>query len=199
MSGQLPTSPGFTTTNLKSVTQTLSSESQSGKQQIRSFGGHRWQFRAKYPPLTRSEFMPVWAFLLSQKGKFDSFAVIPPDLAVPLGVASGTPLVVGGGQSGNTLNIDGGGASTTGWLKAGDIFTVAGSTKVHMLTQDANTGAGGAVTLNFEPDLIVSPADNGLLKINNVAFTMRLKNDVQSYQARKKPFYNYDLDLIEAL
>ena len=194
-----PTTPKFATINLKSSHSTLSSIAQSGRRQVRSLGGHSWAFTAKYDRLTRAEFMPVYAFAISQRGQFGSFTIIPPDLATPQGVATGTPLVNGASQTGNILAIDGAAISTTGWLKAGDIFSISGDTKVYMLTADANTDGTGAVTLNFEPDLTVSPANNAAITVTNVAFTMMFSGDVQEYGAVAPLRYNFEIDLIEAL
>lgn len=388
MSGALPTSPTFNTINLKSLHQTLYTESQSKKGQSRSYGGHQWKFTAQYPRMTRAQFMPIYAFILKQKGRYDTFTVAPPDLADPQGswgrnkltyseqfdsgawgktnangtvtanaisgpngespgtadsyiedssttgrviyqlasftsgttytlscyakIASGTrylglllgsnafganvnasftlsgggaatigtsgtntsvgieslgsgwyrcwlmsdatadasaqlhirisnsssygaptytgdgssglylwgaqlnedsladyvkteasngasPLVAGGSQTGTTLNIDATSCSTTGYGKAGDLFTVAGDTKVYILTADVDSDASSTATLTFEPALVTSPANNAAITWQDVAFTMRLANDLQQYNVGLGPFYNFELDLIEAL
>lgn len=199
MSGLLPTTPAFRTVNLVSGHVTLSSKAQSGKRQVRKIDAHVWSFTAKYAKLTRAQFMPVYAFCLAQKGKFESFTVIPPDLSTPQGPAGGTPLVNGASQTGNTLIIDGGTASKVGWMLAGDVFSVAGNTKVHMLIQNADTGAGGTVTLVFEPDLPASPANNAALTVSNVPFTMMFNNDIQEYSAIYSPHFTFEIDLEEVL
>ena len=194
-----PTTPKFATINLKSSHSTLSSIAQSGRRQVRTLGGHSWAFTAKYDSLTRAEFMPVFAFAISQRGQFGSFTIVPPDLATPQGVATGTPLVQGISQTGNTLEIDGCTPSTTGWMKAGDIFSISGDTKVYMLTADTNSNSGGFAQLKFEPDLTISPADNAAITVTNVAFTMMFSGDVQEYRAVAPLRYNFEIDLIEAL
>ena len=82
-----------------------------------------------------------------------------------VGVATGTPVVSGAGQTGSTLNTSGWTASTTGILKAGDVFTIAGVFSINpqtyqstgqlqqfVVTADANSGAStGPAALSISP------------------------------------------------
>lgn len=199
MSGIYPSTPVFSTSRLTSNAKTFVSFTQSGNRQTRSIPGHGWRFAANYPSMTRVNFMPVYAFAVKQKGRFDSFQITPPDLSTPQGVATGTPLVAGASQTGNTLDIDGCTASITGWLKAGDIFTYAGSTKVYMVVEDADTDGVGATTLTIEPALIESPANNAALTVSSVQFTMMLADDNQIYNVNPGDIYGFEIDLIEVL
>lgn len=121
-----------------------------------------------------------------------------------VGVATGTPLVNGGSQnvtyaaSKNTwtqsLVTDGWTNSTTGILKAGDVFTIAGvymvdpSTRAttprlqtFVVTADANSGAStGPATLTISPPIITSgpyktvsaaPADNAAITVKGTGGT----------------------------
>ena len=110
-----------------------------------------------------------------------------------------TPLVAGASQTGNTLDIDGCTISITGWMKAGDIFSLAGSTKVYMLVEDANTDGAGATTLTFEPPIITAPADTEALTVSNVAFTVSFSNDSQIYNIEPGIEFGFSIDMIEAL
>ncbi len=223
MSGTFPTSPNFSTVNLSSKHSTLESRTQSGKRQVRQIGGHLWSFTAKYPQMTRSEFMPVFAFSMSQQGRCESFQIIPPDLATPQGVATGTPVVEGVHTSGNSITTDGWTPGITGIMKAGDIMKFAGHNKVYMVTADANSNADDPVldeasallldeagatiydaesnraTLTVEPALAASLADNESITVTNVPFTMAFTNDVQQYGGSAPILYNFEIDLIEVL
>ena len=90
-------------------------------------------------------------------------------------------------------------ASTTGWLKAGDVFTISGHNKVYMLTADVNVDAKKSAIITFQPDLIATPADGATITINNVPFTMMLSSDTQSYKAKPGMFFSYSLDMEEAI
>lgn len=115
-----------------------------------------------------------------------------------VGVATGTPLVNGASQNvtyatakntwSQTLNTDGWTNSTTGILKAGDVFTIAGVFSVNPVSKvstgrlqhftvlaDANSGAStGPAALTVSPPIITSgayqtvtaaPADNAAITV----------------------------------
>lgn len=115
-----------------------------------------------------------------------------------VGVATGTPLVNGASQNvtwtaskdsyTQTLNTDGWTNSTTGILKAGDIFTISGVYAVNpvtkatlpflrefVVTADADSGAStGPAALTISPPIIISgaqqtcsaaPADNAPITV----------------------------------
>lgn len=104
MSGQYPRAPAFRAINLKSSQPVLESRTQSGRRQVRLVGGHVWSFTAKYALMTRSQFMPIFAFSMRQKGSYESFSVIPPDLAVPQGtITAGGAMVLDGRETGAWL------------------------------------------------------------------------------------------------
>lgn len=132
-----------------------------------------------------------------------------------VGVATGTPLVNGGsqavtyaasgGQPSQTLITDGWTNSTTGILKAGDVFTIAGVYAVNpvpgegttgkivmpylqefTVLADADSGAStGPATLTISPAMIVSgpyqtvnaaPADNAAITVRGTGATSYAQN-----------------------
>lgn len=70
----------------------------------------------------------------------------------------GVVRVMGAGQTGTTLIIDG----LTGLPQQGDTFTIAGLEKVYTIVSGVTVTSGQA-TLTIYPALAVSPADNALL------------------------------------
>lgn len=135
--------------------------------------------------------------LIGYAGGFDNYeTAFAPTHTV--GVATGTPLVNGASQNvtyatakdswSQTLNTDGWTNSTTGILKAGDTFTIAGVNSVHPGTKestgrlqtftvlsDANSGAStGPAALTVSPPIITSggfqtvdaaPADDAAITV----------------------------------
>jgi len=128
-----------------------------------------------------------------------------------VGVASGTPRVNGANQNvtydtaksttyfSQTLNTDGWTNSTTGILKAGDVFTIAGVYAVNPVTKatqpfyrqftvlaDADSGAStGPAALTISPPIITSgaqktcsavPADDALITVVGTASTGYAQN-----------------------
>ena len=162
--------------NLVSITQ-LHESPLTGAVQTQELPGAYWQCVLDYSHARGDNARLLWAFVARMRGRAGRVAVPAFGKDRPAGVGGGTPLVVGGGQTGATLAIDGAPVSTTGWLKAGDLFGVGGY--LYMLTADANTTAGGTVTLQFAPSLRVSPSDNAALTLVRPTTVMMFVADEQ--------------------
>jgi hypothetical protein len=192
MSGTYPSTPEFQTINIKSRHSNYFSETQSGRVQVRAIGGQRWSFTAKYNPMTRDEFKPVYAFVLSQQGRLGTFQITPPVVSSASGNVSGTMLANGAHSIGDsTIAVDG----SSGTIKAGDFVKFNGHSKVYMVIADL-TGAG---TLSIEPALVENVANNEQVIYDNVQFTMRLENDIQEYGITSFEYYEYEIDMVEVL
>lgn len=192
MSGTYPTTPVFSALNFTSQYFNLSSETISGRIQVRNIGGQRFSFTASYPPMTRAEFQPVIAFIMKQRGKAETFTIVLPEISDASGDVSGTMLANGAGTIGDTLiGVDG----FTGTLKAGDLFKFAGHDKIYMATSDRS----GPGALSFEPALISSVSDNEVMSYDAVPFKVRLTNDVQEFAIATDLHYSYEIDFVEAI
>jgi len=196
MSGTLPTSPDFATVSVSSNSNTLVNRAHSGRVFTREFGGHLWIIDITYQNMIRDEFEPIYSLLLSQHGATNSFLVSLSHKNTPRGIATGTPLINGSSQTGNSLITDGWTASQTGILKAGDIMTIAGDTKVYEVTADANSDGGGNATFTIEPALIESPSDGVAITVTNVQYTVFV-NDVLPYTIKSGFRYDLSTQLIE--
>jgi len=191
MAGTYPTTPEFQAINLKSTHNNVKSTTVSGRVQVRSIGGQKWAFSAKYNPMTRAEFQPVFAFVTSQQGMLGTFGIVPPVIGSTSGSATGTALVNGSTSAGVTsVPVDG----FTGDIKAGDFVKFAHG-KVYMVTADRD----GAGNISIEPALISAVSDNETMTYNSVSFTMRMTNDVQSYSLSQFEYYTYEVDMEEVL
>ena len=192
MSGTYPTSPVFNSVNFTSEFFNLSSQTISGRTQVRNIGGQRFTFTASYPAMTRSEFSPVQGFLMAQRGMAETFTIVLPEVSSSSGSVVGTILAGAAASIGDTsIALDG----FTGTLKAGDVFKFANHNKVYMATADL----AGAGTLSFQPALVASVSDNEILTHDDVPFTVRLNNDVQEYGISTDLTYSYEVDFIEAI
>ncbi len=174
----MPTSPGFTDCEwgLETNTQTFESPLTRAVQRVK-LGGDRWTATYALPRMNKAQAAPWIAFFLQCQGRFNAFHAFDPDRKTPRGIATGTPLVNGGSQTGSTLTIDGCAANVAGWLLAGDYFGVNG--ELHQLTSPANTNGSGQTTLYFQPPLRTSPADNAALTLVKPTCPMILSDDVQ--------------------
>ena len=84
MSGALPNTD-FTAYNIKSNQKTLISETDSGKTFRRQVQGQRWSFTISYPPMTRSDFAPIMAFIIKQRSRKETFTITFPSYLNALG------------------------------------------------------------------------------------------------------------------
>jgi hypothetical protein len=192
MSGTYPALPIFASVGFKSVYYNLSSQSLSGRTQVRNIGGQRFEFSASYSRLLRSEFTPVLAFVMSQRGMAETFSIVLPEISSTSGTATGTVRTNGTSPIGDkTIAIDG----LTGLLKAGDVIKFASHSKVYMVTQDRS----GAGDLSIEPGLEAAVANNTVITYNDVPFLVRLNNDIQEYNIGSASLVDFDVDFIESV
>ena len=192
MSGTYPALPIFASVGFKSVYYNLSSQSLSGRTQVRNIGGQRFEFSASYSRLLRSEFTPVLAFVMSQRGMAETFSIVLPEISNTSGTASGTVRTNGTSPIGDkTITIDG----LTGLLKAGDVIKFSSHSKVYMVTQDRD----GAGDLSIEPGLEAVVANDTVITYNDVPFLVRLNNDIQEYNIGSASLVDFDVDFIESV
>ena len=180
MSGTFPTSPAFNSLNVKSVQHTYVSRALSGRRQVRQLGGQFWKMTATFPPMTRAEFAPIYAFVVKQRGRYESFTIVPAVVSTGQGSPTGTPLVNGASQTGRSLVTDGWNASIA-IFKAGDFLKIAGNDKVYMCTTDVSSDGSGNATISIEPALVASPADDGAITHSSVSFTVALTYGIQEF------------------
>ena len=199
MSGTFPTSPEASRINIKSVSPTFVSTSHSFKEQRRRRGGHRWLLEIEFPPMTRSEFAPVYAFAVKQRGQYETFTYYPPTVSSPQGTATGTPVVNGAQSAGdNTIVTDGWSNSITA-LKAGDFLKFAGHDKVYMVVEDATSDGSGNATLTIEPPLRSSVADDEGITVSDVPFTVRFADDIAEFDGGAPNIFSFNMGLIEVV
>jgi hypothetical protein len=195
MAGTYPTTPEFNSIGFSSEQKTITSTTDSGKIFAVQIDGQRFKFSASYPPMKRSDFAPVLAFVMKQRSQKETFQISLPDLKDSKGSVSGTVLVNGAHSAGDTtIDVDG----MTGEIKAGDFVKFAGDTKVYMVVADA-TAVAGAATLTIEPPLRSAIADNAAVTYDGVEFTVRLTSDIQQFNTSDLDLYRFEIDFIEAL
>jgi hypothetical protein len=147
----------------------ISSSPFTAQQQVYKYPGQFWEAEVTLRPLSRDE-AELWnGFFLSLNGAFGTFLFGDPVGQEPRGVATGTPLVKGAGQTGGSLITDGWTPSVSGILKAGDYIQLgtASAAKLYKVLETANSDSGGNATLKIWPNLRSSPADNAAVITNN--------------------------------
>lgn len=163
--------------------------------------GQMWQGELRLPPMTRAEAEPWIAFLLSLNGKAGTFLMGIAGAGTPRGAATGTPLVQGASQTGQSLVTDGWTAGVTGILKAGDYFQLGSGVDsyLHKLLADANTDGSGNATFDIWPRLRVSPADNAAITVLNPKGTWRLATNDMPFDIGVGNIYGVGFLVVEDL
>lgn len=191
MSGTLPTTPKFASATISSRNFNVSSETASGKRIVQKVGTQRWELELSYPPMSRSSFGPVSAFINSKEGGYETFSVIVNEVGYKSGDASGSIQTSEAGSEGDTvIGVDG----VSGTLKAGDFFKFVNHSKVYQLTADRS----GNGDISFYPPLQAAVINNEGITYDAVPFLVRNDTDVQEYSVGKGTLYEYELSLVEA-
>ena len=202
MSGTLPDTR-FEAINLQSNQKTLFSETDSGKSFRRQIQGQRFSFTISYPPMKRSDFAPIMAFIMKQRNRKEDFTITMPSYLNAQGNETGTLLVNGShSASDTTIAIDGFAGDGAGRLKAGDLIKFAHD-KVYMVVEDV-TSSSNSATVTIEPPLRTALADNSGVTYDSVPFKVHLTSDVQEFQTNENDadgnlLFTYEFDVIESL
>jgi hypothetical protein len=169
----------------------------TGSEQVQDWGGEWWDYGIEMARMTGRNGRRLSAFIAALGGPRGRFLFRDPTIRQP-GV-SFTPVVVGGLQTGGTLNTSGWPASTTP-LFAGDFFSIGSDqqTRLYQLTADVISNASGLATINFVPRLRASPADAASLEIAAPAVLLRLTAPVPTRIGRADTFL-FTLTAREAL
>ena len=202
MSGTLPDTR-FEAINLQSNQKTLFSETDSGKSFRRQIQGQRFSFTISYPPMKRSDFAPIMAFIMKQRNRKEDFTITMPSYLNAQGNETGTLLVNGSHTaSDTTIAIDGFAGDGAGRLKAGDLLKFAHD-KVYMVVEDV-TSSSNSATVTIEPPLRTALADVSGVTYDSVPFKVHLTSDVQEFATSQNDadgnlLFTYEFDVIESL
>lgn len=197
-----PTNVGFASASMtaKSVVG-VSRSPFTGAQQVQKHQGQWWEFQASLPPMTRATAEEWVAFLLSLNGMQGTFLLGDPLGTTARGIATGTPLVKGASQTGNSLITDGWTASQTGILKAGDYFQLGSSTssKLYKVLNDANSDGSGDATFDIWPNINTAVSDNTALTVASAKGLFRLAANEMRWDLQQAQKYGIAFSAIEVI
>ena len=202
MSGTLPNT-NFNAIKFQSNQKTLFSETDSGKTFRRQVQGQKFSFTVSYPPMTRSEFAPIMAFIMKQRSRKEDFTIVFPSYLNAQGNETNTLLVNGvHAVSDTTIAIDGFAGDGAGRLKAGDLIKFAHD-KVYMIVEDV-TSSSNSATVTIEPPLRTALANDTSVTYDSVPFNVHLVSDTQEFASGQVDkdgnlLFNYEFDVIESL
>lgn len=192
MAGLFPTSIPIREYSLSFYQPTVMSRSQSGRRFSRLMAGHRWEIKVVPEDLDVTEYRLLNGFLMKQQGSNATFTFSLPGYTIG-GTIAGSPVV---SSVPNDSSVVLTGLSGGDNVKAGDLLTFAGHTKVYAAAEDASE-SGGSMTVNFEPDLIETPAASEAVEFNSPVFTVH-NDDKKISFTRRGVFYSSSFNFIEA-
>lgn len=170
----------------------------SGKKQVLEMPGTKWEADLVFRDLSPANGREIMGFIAALRGPVNTFNLHDHSLESPRGIATGTPLVNGASQTGNTLITNGWTVSQTGIMLRGDLFQVG--TELKIITVDVNSDGSGNATLTFESPLRTSPADNAAIVTASPKALMMLVDDKQMGASYRSPdFHNIKLKCVEII
>lgn len=177
---------------------TASKSSFSYVTQVQRFSGQIWFAEVSLPIMNREQIEDWSAFILKLNGKEGTFLLSDPSKATPRGLATGTPLVKGAGQTGNSLITDGWTAGQTNILKTGDLIGIG--QRMYTVLSNVNSNGSGEATFDIWPRLRSSPADNAPITTSNCSTIFRLSSNSNSvYSVNADKNYGLSFSAEEAL
>lgn len=170
-------------------------------------GGLKWRTVLNFLNRRGDQRADMMALIVQLRGQANQVRVEVSDNP-KRGAYGGTPLVAGGAQTGNTIDIDGCDQNVANWIRRGDYFSIQVGTEheLKMCMADASTDGTGAVTLTFEPRLRASPNDNAVIAVESVGAAFkpyglfRAESPVNGWNSRpgkNSKVSNFTLPLIE--
>lgn len=168
--------------------------------QTQAFAGQSWGAEITLPAMIR-EVAEEWiAFLMALQGPRGTFILRDPLGKNPRGEATGTPLVNGANQTGNSLITDGWTPSITGILKRGDKIQIGSRLYAVMGTSDVDSDGSGNATIDIWPRLRESPADNDTVTTESPGGIFRLASTMTNlWGSDETQSYDVSFDAVEAI
>lgn len=173
----------------------------TGQQQVQKHQGQWWEFEGKLIPMSRANAEAWIAFFMSLNGMQGTFLLGDPLATSPRGVGTGTPLVNGASQTGNSLITDGWTASQTGILKAGDYFQLGSglSSKLYKILADANSDGSGNATFDIWPSINTAVANDTALVVTSAKGLFRLGSNEMPFELSQVQKYGLSFSALEVL
>lgn len=169
----------------------------SGAQQAYQHQGQFWQADISLPPMRIADAAPWMAAFLQLNGRYGTFYLGNAAMKTPRGTATGTPLVKGASQTGQSLVTDGWTAGVTGILKQGDYLQI--ENRLYMVIVDANSDGTGNATLDIWPRLRSAPADNAPITVSNCKGLFRLTTNEMPWVHKPGGIVELSFSAVEAI
>lgn len=169
------------------------------QQQVYQYDGARWEMDITLPPLSYVEARQWEAFILSLRGMSGTFIMGNPLHDGPQGTA--TTVLLNGQATVRSTSISVDGASSGQTLKAGDYFQLGSGldAHIHQVVQDATFNGSGQATLDIEPPLRTTYANNTALDLTLPKGVWRLASNDIGWSVDQASLHGFTIPCMEAL
>lgn len=195
----VPATPGFRRFRMRQQRSQQVSESPSSLiSQVQVSSAERWAADVTLPQMSRARAGEWQGFFNMLDGKVGTFMLGDALGRNPRGTPLGTPKVKDSNQSGKILIVDGCAPETQKWLRAGDYFQIG--QRLHQVSRDADSDAGGVVVLDFWPRLREVYAPGTLLITSDCKGLFRMANvQWDAWEADEQQLYTIAFSAEESL
>ena len=181
-----------------STAQTTATTTQSLRRIVSTRGGHRFGLKFNYAPMTKEEFLPIWAFLIKQAGQFGSFSIAMPNQECRGSLSTQTNLTLQTDDetTGNTVTVKNFNASQTNVVRVGDYFSFNGSAKLYIATADVDSDSNGIGVIPCYPNIEGTIAEDTNLIFEPV-MNVGLVADDLNVNIPSDMTYNFSIEFVE--
>lgn len=171
------------------------------QQQTQAHQGQIWRATVTAPLMTRAQAEDWIAFLLKLNGPQHTFLMGDDGAREPRGSASGTPVIDGADQTGQTLDTRGWTANETGVLLPGDYIQVgtASASRLYKVLTQADADASGLATLDIWPRLRDKPADGTAITTSDPVGVFRLAQNAARWDWQPAVLTVIEFEAVEAI
>ena len=148
--------------------------------QVQVHQGVAWEVKGSLEILNREQADEYNAFVAKLQGRAGTFLMPVFGSETPRGIATGTPVVAGAGQTGTDLDTSGWTPSQTGILLAGDYIQIGtgAGTRLHRLLEDADSDGGGLSTLVIAQKITTAFNDLETITVQSAKGLFRMKTNL---------------------
>jgi hypothetical protein len=162
--------------------------------QTTSRKGSLWRASLQFNNLSGDDRQEMQAFLVKLNGQQHRFTLHDHSFT-RRGAGGGTLVVNGGSQSGTSLVCDGATANVSNYLRAGDYISF--NNELHMVVADANSDAGGNVTLSIAPPIRKTPADDTIIAYTSPVSGVFMLAGPASWDTQLGIISNFNIEAVE--
>ena len=149
--------------------------------------------------------LTAWLTALRRAGtNAGTFLLGDPSASEPLGSAKdtpGTPIVSGGSQTGESLNVSGLPNSATGYLLAGDYIQIGTgvSSRLKKVLDDVNSDGSGDATMKLWPPIRTAPSNSSAIVVSDPEGLFVAPGAVSSWQVRPPVEHSVTINVAEVV